>query len=148
MLLSSHDTICVLYHSSFRLSFKGVGQIMRWNFEQDPFKLLFPQSRCFVRNNELVSNKTSWLRKWTCRLSYIFKSFANICGQKVFYHFDDSLLPQDQAVIRQAMQTIEDLSCVRCLSSFSSQCLSGFHLLWPPGFLRTSLAHNLTSQWQ
>ena len=43
---------------------------------------------------------------------------------KVFYHFDDSLLPQDQAVIRQAMQTIEDLSCVRCLSSFFLSCHS------------------------
>jgi len=34
---------------------------------------------------------------------------------QVFYYLDDSLLPQDEIVIRQAMQTIEDLSCVRFL---------------------------------
>ena len=42
---------------------------------------------------------------------------------QVFYHLDESLLPQDETVIRQSMQTIEDLSCVRYFHPFTMESL-------------------------
>ena len=58
MLLSSYHTICVFCPTSFRLLYKGVGQIMRWNFEIMMCSVFI---ECVVRLQSWQTMKRYWI---------------------------------------------------------------------------------------